>query len=116
MRPRVPRSAHRASRPVPERAPPPQLVVELFSCEGQDLAMFSWPVEEALPRRDLPAALADVLGCLLDGMSNAAIAAHRGTSVRTVANQVAALLRAYRVSSRVELARAAQAVASSRQE
>lgn len=40
---------------------------------------------------------------LLDGQSNAEIAARRGRSARTVANQVAAVLRKLGVSSRIEL-------------
>lgn len=42
---------------------------------------------------------------LIDGKSNAEIAALRGTSERTIANQVAAIFRAYGVRSRAELAR-----------
>ncbi len=40
------------------------------------------------------------------GLSNAAIAAERGAAVRTVANQVAAVMKKLGVSSRVELATA----------
>lgn len=42
---------------------------------------------------------------LLDGKSNAEIAQVRGTSTRTIANQVAAIFRTYGVGSRAELAR-----------
>jgi DNA-binding NarL/FixJ family response regulator len=41
--------------------------------------------------------------CLLEGMSNRAIALRRSVSERTVANQIAALLRKLRVASRTEL-------------
>ena len=43
---------------------------------------------------------------VLSGLSNADIAARRGTSVRTVANQLAQLYRKLRVCSRLELAAA----------
>jgi DNA-binding NarL/FixJ family response regulator len=45
-----------------------------------------------------------VLALLVDGLTNAAIAKRRRTSARTVANQVASLLRALGCASRVELA------------
>jgi DNA-binding NarL/FixJ family response regulator len=50
---------------------------------------------------------AQVLEHLARGMSNAAIARARHTSVRTVANQVASLFRKTGARSRAELARIA---------
>lgn len=47
----------------------------------------------------------DVARGLIDGKTNAEIAQVRGTSARTIANQVAAIFRNYGVSSRAELAR-----------
>jgi DNA-binding CsgD family transcriptional regulator len=44
-----------------------------------------------------------ILGDLLAGRSNRTISVHRGTSERTVANQVAILFRKFRVSTRREL-------------
>lgn len=44
-----------------------------------------------------------ILASILEGSSNRAISRQRGTSERTVANQIAALLRKFRVSSRREL-------------
>ena len=82
---------------------PAGAVVERFSRGGEEFALISWPVERAA-LADLPAAQAAVLAGLLDGLSNAEIAAERGTSARTVANQVAKLLRTFGVGSRVELA------------
>lgn len=46
----------------------------------------------------------EVTGRLLDGHDNARIARERGTSLRTVANQVASIFRKLGVSSRGELA------------
>ncbi len=45
-----------------------------------------------------------IVTLVLDGATNAAIATHRGTSVRTVANQVARVFKKLRVGSRAELA------------
>ena len=99
----------RRRRRVPQVfAPPPvpdAIEVDRFTRNGEDFALLCWPVARDGPRpADLTAAEADVLARLLDGLSNAQIAAERGTSARTVANQVAKLLRIFGVSSRVELA------------
>jgi DNA-binding NarL/FixJ family response regulator len=80
-------------------------VVERFAGGGEEFALLSWPVARAATT-DLPAAQAEVLARILDGLSNAEIAAERGTSPRTVANQVAQLLRHFGVGSRIELASA----------
>ena len=53
--------------------------------------------------RELTDAERAVALCVAKGMSNAAIADARGTHVRTVANQVAALFRKLGVASRGEL-------------
>jgi DNA-binding CsgD family transcriptional regulator len=52
----------------------------------------------------LTAAERDVARCASEGMSNIAIARRRGSSTRTVANQIANVLRKLRVGSRAELA------------
>lgn len=70
--------------------------------------MFSWSDDEApaapVPD-DLSAAERDVLDRVVRGDSNAVIARARKTSARTVANQVASLLRKTGASSRYELIR-----------
>ena len=97
----------RRRRRVPQVFSPPPvpaaIEVDRFTRNGEDFALLSWPVARG-GAADLTAAEADVLARLLDGLSNAQIAAERGTSARTVANQVAKLLRIFGVSSRVELA------------
>lgn len=62
------------------------------------------PVNELLfSSAKLTAAEREVAEQILEGASNAKIAARRNTSVRTVANQVASLLVKLRVRSRAEL-------------
>jgi DNA-binding CsgD family transcriptional regulator len=80
---------------------PAGLAVELVD---DDLAVFSWDVEtEQAPV--LTPAEAAVLRLVVDGASNAEIARARSTSVRTVANQVASLLRKLDAESRFDLVR-----------
>jgi DNA-binding NarL/FixJ family response regulator len=59
--------------------------------------------EPTLPQQVTPAERA-VAALVCRGRSNAEIARSRGTSTRTVANQVASLMRKLAVGSRVELA------------
>jgi DNA-binding NarL/FixJ family response regulator len=51
----------------------------------------------------LPGAELDIVKCLLEGHSHACIARRRGTSQRTIANQIASVFRRLNVSSRAEL-------------
>jgi DNA-binding CsgD family transcriptional regulator len=83
--------------------PPPGLEIEIIEVDGAQLLRVSWPTGR--PRSDLvlTAAENDVLARILRGASNAEIARDRGTSERTVANQVHALLRKCRVGSRHQL-------------
>lgn len=61
-----------------------------------------------MPRATIPAGLTDAEGAvlllLLHGLPSSTIAYVRGTSCRTVANQLASIYRKLGVSSRVELA------------
>jgi DNA-binding NarL/FixJ family response regulator len=59
--------------------------------------------ERALPKRLTPAERAVALG-ILEGRTNEEIARARGTSVRTIANQVASIFKKLEVGSRGELA------------
>ncbi|MBS2014433.1 MAG: helix-turn-helix transcriptional regulator [Deltaproteobacteria bacterium] len=56
---------------------------------------------------ELPTALREVLAMIVRGETNRTIASLRGTSLRTVENQVATLLRRFRARSRVDLVRLA---------
>ena len=72
-----------------------------FQIGGVELAVVSVGLR---PAAGLPSAEAGVLRLVMAGWSNARIAAARGTSTRTVANQVAGLFRKFGVASRAELA------------
>ncbi|MBS1149735.1 MAG: hypothetical protein H6Q89_1433 [Myxococcaceae bacterium] len=79
---------------------------------GEALAALVLPVNEArFDRAQVTQAEREVAEGILEGASNAQIASRRKTSVRTVANQVASILRKFAVGSRTELvARLASAV------
>ena len=81
--------------------PPPNLVAERIDDE---LIVFSWDVAESPPPA-LTSAERDVLARVVRGESNQAIAHARKTSVRTIANQVASLLRKCGATSRFDLIR-----------
>jgi DNA-binding NarL/FixJ family response regulator len=81
---------------------PPGLVVEKLECDGEEMVVFSWSTPREAPS-DLSKAERDVLDRVTRGESNATIARARKTSVRTVANQVASLLRKTGAASRFEL-------------
>jgi DNA-binding NarL/FixJ family response regulator len=89
----------------PRGKPPRSLIVERLSVDGEELLVFEWttdaPAVQPLP--ELSRAEQDVLERVVRGDSNAAIARARKTSVRTVANQVASLLRKTGAASRFEL-------------
>jgi DNA-binding NarL/FixJ family response regulator len=80
--------------------PPRNLVAEKIDDE---LVVFSWDV--APPPVELTSAERDVLARVARGESNQAIASARKTSVRTIANQVASLLRKTGATSRYDLIR-----------
>ena len=82
-------------------APPATLVAYRLDINGEEIVLFSWGSETA--DATLSPAEEDVLRLLAEGQSNQAIATARGSSVRTVANQVAGLLRKLGASSRFEI-------------
>lgn len=65
--------------------------------------LFSFELEPAPTVEGLSPVEQEVLTLVLDGWSNAAIARSRGTSPRTVANQVASIFRKAQVGSRAAL-------------
>ena len=84
--------------------PPADLVVDRIEVADRQLVVLSFAVPGRDPRIDaLSAALREVALRILAGDSNAEIARRRGTSVRTVANQIAVIFRKLAVGLRREL-------------
>jgi DNA-binding NarL/FixJ family response regulator len=97
----IPRKPEPASLPTPAFD---ALRVERFGLLGEEYAVFSFAVDsEADAGERLTDAERGVLALLLAGDSNSTIAARRGTSVRTVANQVASIFKKLGICSRGEL-------------
>lgn len=90
---------------IPEIGPPAGLVAwHLDLGDGQEVALFEFATSDSCPRATgVTAAERVVLGLAAAGLSNAEIAARRGVSPRTVANQIASLFRKLGVHSRLEL-------------
>jgi len=72
-----------------------------FTVGDDELAVISFPLPDA---RNTPLSRAEmqVAALMALGLSNAEIARRRGRSIRTVANQVASILRKLGARSRVE--------------
>ena len=87
-----------------QASPPPNLVVQRLRVGREDMLVFEWG-DSAKQVEGLTEAERDVLARVVRGDSNAAIAKARKSSVRTVANQVASLLRKTSAKSRYDLIR-----------
>jgi len=87
----------------PVIGPPDGLEVEVFELDGQEYAVLKIPKQGTSPTPRLTRAEQEVLGDLLRGLKTQQIADRRGTSPRTVSNQIASIFRAYGVASRGEL-------------
>ena len=98
-------AAKRASRPhgIARPSVPDEVEIEIAEIGEDRLAIISWPVVPRSRTSSLSSAEEAVLRGVALGKSNAEIAKERGTSPRTVANQVAALLGKFGVASRYEL-------------
>jgi len=84
---------------------PDDLRVSRLRLGDDELLVVSHPVDaRPLEATPLTAAEADVAALAIRGLTNAEIADARGTAVRTVANQMAHVLRKLELSSRQELA------------
>lgn len=70
---------------------------------GESFRVLSSARPEFLLAPQLPPAELDVVRCLVEGYSHASIARLRGTSQRTVANQIASVFRRLGVTCRMEL-------------
>ena len=83
----------------------PSSLKALTFVDGHSLyLMLSFATGPSRSPPELTSAERGVLRLLMDGKTNADIAAERGTSPRTVANQIAVLFRKFGVGSRIELA------------
>jgi DNA-binding NarL/FixJ family response regulator len=86
--------------------PPVGLEVVSIDLQGRELVLLRFPVPSPQLPRTLSRAEREVVAGVLQGRSNAEIAAQRGTSLRTIAVQLQSIFRKLRVGSRVELAAA----------
>lgn len=84
--------------------PPNGLDFLRFRRDRSDMVIFGVPLGAARRAAALSPAERDVVAQILEGRSNADIARARGTSPRTVANQIQSLFRKLGVGSRAELA------------
>jgi DNA-binding NarL/FixJ family response regulator len=75
----------------------------VFECGADTFAILSFPVQPPALPPALSTAEREVCRLLLAGATNAEIAKQRGTAVRTIANQVASILRKVGAASRSEL-------------
>ncbi|NUP09893.1 MAG: helix-turn-helix transcriptional regulator [Polyangiaceae bacterium] len=83
---------------------PDGLRAKRFSIEGEEFAVLVLPPRSAdAASAKLTAAEREVARLTLKGLTNEEIAAMRGSSTRTVANQLQAIYRKLGISSRVEL-------------
>jgi len=85
-----------------EPRPPPGLSAETFELGNLQFVLFELPLELGAPASFTPAERA-VLRHIARGLSSREIARERGSSERTVANQLASMYRKLNVNSRQEL-------------
>lgn len=71
--------------------------------DGRERRVIGMPRPDRCLARVLPSAELAVIRCLVEGLSYEEIARGRGTSTRTIANQIGAVFRRLRVSGRNEL-------------
>jgi DNA-binding CsgD family transcriptional regulator len=81
-----------------------QTKVATFTIGADEFAVLSVPLDDGSLTAALSEAEREVAMLAAKGMKNAEIARRRGTSTRTVANQMASILRKLGVSSRYALA------------
>ncbi len=95
----------RESGAVGDRAgAPPGLRTSELAIGDERFVVLSYPVEKGAAGAELTEAETAVALLALRGLSNAEIAHVRGSTARTVANQLASIYRKLGVGSRVELA------------
>lgn len=99
----MPSKAPRSKRMARPSADP--LTQATFRVGGETFVVVSWSIRDDQSAR-LTSAEREVAVLIAVGRSNQEIADSRGTTIRTVANQVASLLRKLGVPSRHHIARA----------
>jgi DNA-binding NarL/FixJ family response regulator len=73
---------------------------------GQDeYVVFEFPLPAVEPMPELSVAEREIVGALVEGRSNKEIAKERGTSHRTVTNQLRSIYEKLGVTGRIELVR-----------
>jgi DNA-binding CsgD family transcriptional regulator len=92
--------ASRSSRPAVPRD------LEALATDDDDFVVLSFPLPQDPPEALTPAE-SEVAALVIAGRTNGEIAALRGTTLRTVANQMASLFRKLGVRSRLQLATSA---------
>jgi DNA-binding CsgD family transcriptional regulator len=92
-----------------ELPPPPGLRASAVELRGDQYLVLSFPAPIWNLPNCLTAAERDVALAVLRGETNETIARDRDTSIRTVANQIAAIFAKLGVNSRIELACALEA-------
>lgn len=93
----------RDPEPLPER-PPSGLRLSRLAVGTAEVVVLSYPVAAQAELSRLTTAESEIVSLLVRGCSNAEIAAHRGTTVRTVSKQVDSVYKKLGVHSRAELA------------
>ena len=93
----------RDPEPLPER-PPAGLRVSRLAVGTAEVLVLSYPVSGRGAASPLTPAETEIVGLLVRGRSNADIAAHRGTTLRTISKQVDSIYKKLGVHSRAELA------------
>lgn len=94
-----------ANLPLPA---PRELEAYTASQDGEELLILSYAIDEPTPPPGLSAAERSVAMAVVRGLSNTEIARERGTSIRTVANQMHSIFTKLGVASRAELTRYAK--------
>jgi DNA-binding NarL/FixJ family response regulator len=85
-------------------SPPCGLTAARAELDGREVLVLSFPYESPLALDRLTRTEREIVLAILTGASNAEIASDRGTTMLTVAKQIASALRKLGVRSRGELA------------
>ncbi|MCK6552168.1 LuxR C-terminal-related transcriptional regulator [Myxococcota bacterium] len=81
----------------------PELRVSRLDADGEALLVITYPLDAVIARAELTPAERAIVEALLAAKATAEIAAERGRSERTIANQIASIYRKLGVGSRAEL-------------